>query len=356
MSPTKKIVKLSPEQDAMLPAIRDEWIAYGLSAAPADRRAAEAAMKLVYERGGVPWHGRVVWAQSPVSLALVDALTRDEGVRGSVGDSVWDSVRDSVWASVGDSVGASVGDSVRDSVRASVGDSVWASVWDSVWASVNSYYESSGLAFYDAFRQFGVEGCVRLDGIMALHQSAGWWIARKGIALIAERPNRVYRDDAGRLHADDGMAIQWPDQWGIYAWHGVRVPRQVIDAPETLTVQQITAESNAEVRRVMLERFGCDRYLREMGAEPISTEHVPCLNAEWCQHTTEQHQVKLYRAEIRDDEPLCMVEVVNSTPELDGTWKHYFLRVPPSMNSARQAVAWTCGFDRADEYQPQMQS
>ena len=35
------------------------------------------------------------------------------------------------------------------------------------------------------------------------------------------------------------------------------------------------------------------------------------------------------------------VEVINGTPEPDGSFKHYFLQVPPEMQSARQAVAWT---------------
>ena len=42
-----------------------------------------------------------------------------------------------------------------------------------------------------------------------------------------------------------------------------------------------------------------------------------------------------------DDEPLVMVEVVNSTAEPDGTYKDYFLRVPPDIETARAAVAWT---------------
>ena len=37
------------------------------------------------------------------------------------------------------------------------------------------------------------------------------------------------------------------------------------------------------------------------------------------------------------------VEVVNGTPEPDGSSKHYFLQVPSHMRSARQAVAWTYG-------------
>ena len=46
-----------------------------------------------------------------------------------------------------------------------------------------------------------------------------------------------------------------------------------------------------------------------------------------------------------------MVEVVNSTPEPDGTWKTYFLRVPPTTTTATAAVAWTFGMAEA-AYQP----
>jgi hypothetical protein len=55
----------------------------------------------------------------------------------------------------------------------------------------------------------------------------------------------------------------------------------------------------------------------------------------------------LYRKEFLNDEPLVMVKVINSTVEPDGSFKSYFLRVPPSMTTAREAVAWT--FDMSPE-------
>jgi hypothetical protein len=45
------------------------------------------------------------------------------------------------------------------------------------------------------------------------------------------------------------------------------------------------------------------------------------------------------------------VHVVNSTPEPDGTYNNYFLRVPPETKTAREGVAWTFGLT-ADEYDP----
>ena len=39
----------------------------------------------------------------------------------------------------------------------------------------------------------------------------------------------------------------------------------------------------------------------------------------------------------------AVVEVINATPEPDGTRKHFFLQVPPHLQTAREAVAWTYG-------------
>jgi hypothetical protein len=50
-----------------------------------------------------------------------------------------------------------------------------------------------------------------------------------------------------------------------------------------------------------------------------------------------------------------MVKVANSTPEADGSFKDYFLRVPPNMERARQAVAWTFDMDE-NEYAPEVQT
>jgi hypothetical protein len=58
---------------------------------------------------------------------------------------------------------------------------------------------------------------------------------------------------------------------------------------------------------------------------------------------------ELYQTEITGDEPICMIKLVNSTPGPDGEFKNYWLRVPPDMKTARQAVAWTFGMT-PDEY------
>jgi hypothetical protein len=88
-----------------------------------------------------------------------------------------------------------------------------------------------------------------------------------------------------------------------------------------------------------MERYGLDRFIGDSGARAIHRDDFGTL----------------WRKDIPGDEPLVMVGVVNSTPEADGSYKDYFLRVPPSVKTAKEAVAWTCG-KTAPEYAPMVES
>lgn len=174
-----------------------------------------------------------------------------------------------------------------------------------------------------------------IKSIVEANKHCGYWWPLRGIVVATEKHSSIHLDEWRRLHCEEDMAIQYPDGWGVYAWKGVRAPKKVIVAPEILTVRDIDMETNAEIRRIMLERFGWGRYLDESNSKPVHKDKFGIL----------------YRREMPDDEPLVMVKVKNKTPEPDGTFKDYFLRVPPEMETAQQAVAWTFAMEK-EEYQP----
>ena len=138
---------------------------------------------------------------------------------------------------------------------------------------------------------------------------------------------------------DTGPALLYPDGFGIWAIHGVRVPQRVIEAPTTITAQEVAAEQNVAVRRVMIERMGTARYLREAGAVKVNTD-------DWG---------TLWSLDSPGDERIVMVEVLNSTPEADGSFSTYWLRVPPATRTAHAAVAWTFG-ESVETYAPVIQT
>ena len=65
--------------------------------------------------------------------------------------------------------------------------------------------------------------------------------------------------------------------------------------------------------------------MRDAGAKKVATD-------EWG---------TLHRLPVTGDENIVMVEVVNSTPEADGSEKTYWLRVPPESKTPVEALAWT---------------
>lgn len=159
------------------------------------------------------------------------------------------------------------------------------------------------------------------------------------VCLVCQRPIAIEIDHRGQLHHSSRSAIAFGDGYELYSWHGVTVPFRIIGAPETISVKDIDSEPNLEVRRVMMERFGHGRYIKESGATIIDRDECGTL----------------YRRKFRDDEALVMVEVKDATVQPDGSRRTYFLRVPPWINTAREAVAWTFAMT-ASEYAPEIET
>jgi len=163
--------------------------------------------------------------------------------------------------------------------------------------------------------------------------SAGWWWPHKDFVMVCNRPEFIRRDERGRLHSDRSMSIRFRDGWGLWHWHGVEVTEQIVLKPYELNSKQALAEQNAEVRRVMIERIGMERFLSESGASQI--------------HRHERGD--LFSIDLPGDPENVMRVVRVKDPS---TSRIYFLRVPPTIERADDAVAWTFGFEVTKQYRP----
>lgn len=122
-------------------------------------------------------------------------------------------------------------------------------------------------------------------------------------------------------------------------WRGVSVSRRVIFEPDSLSVEEILGEQNAELRRVMMERYGYDRLFEEAQAEVLDEDQDA------------GGQRRLLRMPVPDDEDLVCVAV-----QCPSTGHRFVLRVPPTMRSCHQAIAWTAGFDNPEYYKPEIET
>jgi len=104
-----------------------------------------------------------------------------------------------------------------------------------------------------------------------------WWFPYEGIVLCSERHTRCAVDDEGRLHSPDSMACEYSDGWGVYSWHGIRIPAEYYtpDVP----ARKILEEPNAEVRRALMERYdelrGKGSFITDCGAKVVDSAVQP---------------------------------------------------------------------------------
>ena len=178
------------------------------------------------------------------------------------------------------------------------------------------------------------------DALQNVWKKCGPIVMHKEFCVVSEFPTQYNIDHDGILHGEGHPSQTWKDGWKLYHWHGMRVTKQFAEAPETITVEDIESESNLEMRRLMLERYGIKKFLVDVGAKEVQRDECGIL----------------YRHTIHEAlEAIVMVEVTNSTSEADGTYKKYFLRVPPHVTTARAGIAWTFNLEQ-DQYSPMVQT
>ena len=170
------------------------------------------------------------------------------------------------------------------------------------------------------------------------------------------------RNEVGNFHADHEPAWRSPTRviWyqdgrkhGIDAdvhgtihhyFENIRIPAKygaAMSNPDLLTVEEVLANPNAEVRYVGVKIVGYDKIRKHKNTKTID----PC----------DKSGMELFEIKGIFDEPVCYLKVINSTAEPDGTFKNYYLCVPPTMKKCKEAVAWTFGME-SGEYAPSQET
>jgi len=176
-----------------------------------------------------------------------------------------------------------------------------------------------------------------------------WWLPgnhwiiwpNKRFALVTSEPKRLRINERGQLHFERGEAVLFRDGWGVSAINGIPVPTNFLKHPEMVTVEVIMNLPNMEVRRALIEAKGYQNWLQESEAKLLHED----LDGEL-------RPRRLYA--VPGMPRLNMLEVVNSTPEVDGTFKNYYLTVPAAMTHVEDAMAWMLD-DQATELMKQIE-
>jgi hypothetical protein len=335
-----------------------------LSTEPGDRAAAEQGVHEAYAAADLPAPRQIVWCAGPVELAKVWARSR-----GMAGDNVRPQLIDSVRRKAEAAVDRALALGVRVVLAGEPGlsrlPSFSGSIDEAVYrdserarprlrtrlASLLAVKRRPRLSF--ASSSFGFHAAPWLGALEYLHdacrltrqtealvglwrvaKNASWILPHEHVCWLAQRHDLLQHDPAGRLHSAKGPALRYRDGWAAYAWKGVLVPSWLIERPEFISVRTISAAHDPQIRRCMIDILTPEKFISQGGAYRVSQDETGIL---WRQR---------WRWEA-----WAAVEVINGTPEKDGSRRHYYLQVPPTVRSAREAVAWTYGLPE-QRYRP----
>lgn len=118
------------------------------------------------------------------------------------------------------------------------------------------------------------------------------------------------------------------DTWKNELTESVERIYLALKSPEKLTAEQVLKEDNTELRRVLIEKIGMERFV-ELAKPEILDE--------------DEKVGKLLRIKLAGDEDIVLLNVKDSSTD-----RMYLLRVPPKTKTALEAKAWTFGMEPSE--------
>lgn len=294
----------------ILEGVTAYWQSIGRSTRPVDRDEAEAAVRRVYAQAGMPQPRTMVWVPSPAAGYFLDhwirigsmgrsscvgehesdgmtpwtTLTQDrvdrwmdcipQTIRSAIDLSASPGIRQPVmdalmtrngltyfpppfqWT-IADVAAVTWGrwrrfESMRMVCRNQIGVTMTGNKWAVRIVSRNNGHgsmDAAGISRHACLKYLGAD-VSRIEGIMEVAETCGWWWPYEDMVVISDRPTVMELDDNLELHNQTGPALSYPDGWSVYALNGVRVPQWLVETPaEDIDARELYRTQNVEVRR-----------------------------------------------------------------------------------------------------------
>jgi len=148
-----------------------------------------------------------------------------------------------------------------------------------------------------------------------------------GFCIVSNLPDKISRDEQGRLHCKDNSAIHFRDGYEQFYWHGVNVPKNWIINKPSITKDVFISEKNAEKRRCLKEIIGNECVIKLLDVEIIDQDK-----------DNFNFPIILLKTKTKDDIIDDYIYFLNVTDP--STSREYYLCVPKCTN-VWEAKSWT---------------
>ncbi|MBD2006834.1 MULTISPECIES: DUF6745 domain-containing protein [Cyanophyceae] len=328
----KKIEKLTPEQEALIPLYRDKWRNIAYSTEPIDREKAAEAVKEAYNLIALS-EPKIIFCDSPYSadnqwLSKESREFTDDSygrVSQELEYKLWDKLMGQLWEKMRSYFETEeLHTHLHNQVSSKIGMELGFEL--SIFGYCLDIEEWSSSGVFIEFCVFVLnlnctENLKEWIVFQSIVKNCGWIYPYEKIAIICDRPRVLSLDNQQRLHAEGSPAIQFADGYSLYAYHGVRLPEKYGTVhPNQWQPQWLLEENNAELRQVLIQGIGYERIAQELGAIELDS----------------YQEYSLLKIDIDVDvEPISLLKMT-----CPSTGFIHALRVPPEMISAREAIRW----------------
>lgn len=348
------IEKLTPEQESLIPIIQEKWHSLALSTAPIDRQKASFAVKSAYvflwdDEPEILFFDSLYEALKDINVYLPNWEEYDQ-------EDLFYLIEDTLNEQLSDSLRYELHDQLLDPFRIQLH-----ALWNPF---LNQFYHQPEISHWVASNFVHdvnpqdwlvqcsfVDFCVSVlncslkpslqsqwEGLQSLAKNCGWMYnffnEETSLFCVCDRPTHLDFDQEYRLHAVGKPAIQFADGYSLYSYHGVGIPEKYgLLHPKEWQAQWLLEETNAEVRRVLIQEIGYEKICQELSAEELDS---------WAEYRLLKIQNDV------DVEPIHLL-----TMTCPSTGYIHTSRVPPDIQSAREAIRWiNWGID-PEEFQQQ---
>lgn len=270
------ITQLTPEQQALIPIIRDEWIKICLDTSPTDKEKAEASVRLAYECAGLTPPSQILWFNNPLE-AFIYIVSQEKTLGKSAYDALLEPVncfrlndnrisKQLLYSIKEYEYIKHIYDNTYEEFLESIDQQVMFELIDEgykifrfpAWVTpdfISAISTASIILYAIYYHAIGVD-CSELKGLWETAKHCGWWWPFQDIAILTPKPSAIRLDKEGRLHAEGLPAIAYQG-YNIYAYHGVILPEKYGKVhPQNWQPQWLLKEKNAELRQLIIQIIG----------------------------------------------------------------------------------------------------
>lgn len=342
----QKITKLTPEQEALIPVYREKWRAIALSTERIDREKAAEAVKAAYAAIHKQ-EPEIIFCDSPYA-AWKFVIQKNLKNRLDI------ELESQLLFQVGSQINSQVCWELNNEVASKMQlvSSLWMQAVGQLKERLKSELKSrfqlsntkklrdvwvipelwmcggSCLDFY-----FSVLNCAcdqkKWSVYQLLLKDCGWILPFEKICILCVseappkevRPTKLSFDNENRLHAEGEPAISFADGYSLYSYHGVTLPEKYGKLhPKEWQAKWLLEETNAELRRVLIQGIGYSRICQDLQAIELDC---------WQEYTL-----------LKIDSNIDIEAIYLLKMTCPSTGFIHALRVPPDMNCARDAICW----------------